>query len=92
MKSFIVNGKEYRSIRVACRELDVSYQKVRRLCRHYVRASKEPAVAFAWCLGTEHKSLTETKTFKYQQDLEKGSLRQSRFKERIKGKVLLFIK
>lgn len=82
MKSFIVNGKEYRSMRVACRELKCSYQKVRRLCRHYVRAQKDPAVAFAWCLGTEHKSLTEPKTFKYQQDLEKGSLRQIAFKER----------
>lgn len=88
MKSFVVNGKEYRSIRVACRELDVSYQKVRRLCRHYVRASNDPAVAFAWCLGLEKRSLTEPKTFKYQQDLEKGSLRQMAFKERVIQGVL----
>ena len=88
MKSFIVNGKEYRSIRVCCAELHISYQKVRRLCRHYVRASNDPAVAFAWCLGLEKRSLTEPKTFKYQQDLEKGSLRQVAFKERLISKFI----
>lgn len=88
MKSFIVNGKEYRSMRVACRELKCSYQKVRRLCRHYVRAQKDPAVAIKWALGLEIRSANEQKTWKYQQDLERGSERQSAFRERVLDGVI----
>lgn len=83
MKSFIVNGKEYRSMRVCCAELHISYQKVRRLCRHYVRASKDPSLAVRWCLGSEVLHSTEQKTWKYQQDLEKSYDRQEKLKDKM---------
>lgn len=83
MKSFIVNGKEYRSMRVCCEELHISYQKVRRLCRHYVRASKDPALAVRWCLGSEVLHSTEQKTWKYRQDLEKSYDRQEKLKDKM---------
>jgi hypothetical protein len=75
-------------MRVACRELKCSYQKVRRFCRHYVRAQKDPAVAIKWALGLETRSANEQKTWKYQQDLEKGGLRQSVFRERLISKFI----
>ena len=83
MKSFVVNGKEYRSMRVCCAELHISYQKVRRLCRHYVRASKDPALAVRWCLGSEVLHSTEQKTWKYLQDLEKSYDRQEKLKDKM---------
>ena len=70
MKSFIVNGKEYRSMRVCCAELHISYQKVRRLCRHYVRASKDPSLAVRWCLGSEVLHSTEQKSYDRQEKLK----------------------
>ena len=83
MKSFVVNGKEYRSMRVCCAELHISYQKVRRLCRHYVRASKDPSLAVRWCLGSEVLHSTEQKTWKYLQDLEKSYDRQEKLKDKM---------
>lgn len=80
MRAFTYNDVEYRSLSECCKELKISYQKVRRLCRHYVRASKDPALAVAWCTGEMRLSALEPKTWKYQQDLEKAAIRQERFK------------
>lgn len=88
MRTFIFQGKEYQSLSKACADFKVSYQKARRLCRHYVRANKDPAVALKWILGIEKLSHLEPKTFKYQQDLECGRERQERFKANIQEKVM----
>ena len=53
MKSFEVEGVSYRSISEFCRKRKVSYWKMVRLCRKYVRAKKDPAVAAKWILGIE---------------------------------------
>ena len=87
MRAFIFQGKEYQSLSKACIDLKISYQKARRLCRHYVRANKDPAVALKWMLGFEKLSHFEQKTFKYQQDLECGRERQERFRTNIQEKV-----
>lgn len=92
MKSFVFEGKEYPSLNKACLELRISYQKVRRLCRHYTRAQADPAVAVKWTLGLEKLSRFEPKTFKYQQDLECGRERQERFKANIQVKVMRILK
>ncbi len=87
MKSFNFDGKEYRSLRVCCSELGVSYQKLRRLCRHYVRASQDSAVAIRWLLGIEVRSWNEPKTEHYSQDLQKSKERQWRFKDKITDEI-----
>ena len=53
MKSFEVEGISYRSISEFCRKRKVSYWKMRRLCRTYIRAHKDPAVAAKWILNIE---------------------------------------
>lgn len=82
MRVINYDGKEYRSMKVLCDALHISNQKLRRLCRHYVRASKDPAVAVRWITGAEPLSPNEPKTFKYEQDLERGRERQDEFKAR----------
>ncbi len=88
MRAIVFNGAEYRSLSKACKELKISYQKLRRLCRHYVRASKNPAVALAWLTGEEKLSVNEPKTYKYSQDLERGLERQTAFKSRQHSKMI----
>lgn len=83
MRSFCYGGVEYRSLAECCRAVKVSYQKVRRLCRHYVRASQNPAYAVAWCTGELALTAEEKKTEKYKADLERSNLRQVRFKDRV---------
>ncbi len=68
--------------------LDVSYQKARRLCRHYLRASKDPALALAWLTGDESKPMGEPKTDRYYEDLERSYARQEKFKDRLVGKAV----
>lgn len=82
MRSFVYKGKVYRSMAEACYKLSVSYQKVRRLCRHYVKASKDPAVALEWIM-TNHNLCLEVKTWKYADDLERrlDLIRQKREQE-----------
>ncbi len=87
MRVIEFDGEEYRSLAEACRVLKVSNQKLRRLCRHYVRAAKNPAVALAWLTGKEKLSPNEPKTFKYEQDLIKGRDRQYMFKAKINSRV-----
>lgn len=59
MKSFEVEGVVYRSISEFCRKRKVSYWKMRRLYRTYVRAHKDPAVAARWLLGLEPFKITQ---------------------------------
>ena len=80
MKSFCYGGIEYRSLAECCKAVKVSYQKVRRLCRHYVRASKNPALAVSWCTGEVVLAGTETKTEKYKIDLARGCERKAKFR------------
>lgn len=82
MKSFYYGGVEYRSLAECCKAVKISYQKVRRLCRHYVRASKNPALAVSWCTGEVVLAGTETKTEKYKIDLARGCERKAKFRER----------
>ena len=82
MKSFCYGGVEYRSLAECCKAVKISYQKVRRLCRHYVRAKQNPAVAVSWCTGEVVLADTETKTEKYKIDLARGRERKSKFRER----------
>lgn len=82
MKSFCYGGVEYRSLAECCKVVKVSYQKVRRLCRHYVRAKQDPALAVSWCTGEVVLADTETKTEKYKIDLARGRERKTKFRER----------
>ena len=82
MKSFCYMGVEYRSLAECCKVVKISYQKVRRLCRHYVRANQDPALAVLWCTGEAVLAGTETKTEKYKIDLAKGCVRQNRFRNK----------
>lgn len=88
MKELVFRGLGYRSLRVACEALDVSYQKARRLCRHYLRASKNPALALAWLTGDESKPAGEPRTDRYYEDLERSYARQEKFKDRLVGKAV----
>lgn len=83
MYSFTYKGCEYRSLKECCDALNISYQKVRRLCRHYVRARTNPQLAIKWSLGIEVRSWNEPKTEHYNQDLQKSRERQWKFKEKI---------
>ena len=82
MKSFNYGGTEYRSLAECCKAVKVSYQKVRRLCRHYVRANQDPALAVSWCIGETVLMSSEVKTEKYKIDLAKGRERKVKFRER----------
>lgn len=89
MHTVTVNGKQYRSIREACHDLKISYQKVKRLCRHYQKAYVDPTVAVEWCLGSRPLvPSAEQKTFKYEQDKESGLLRQISYKARCHDIIL----
>lgn len=83
MQGVTYDGKEYDSLAAACRDLGISYQKLRRLRRHYVRAHKDPAVAIRWCLKLENKSWKKPRTGKYRSDLDHCIARQVKFKEKI---------
>ena len=83
MKPFQFDDDEFRSLREFCRVYRVSYQKMRRLCRHYIRAKKDPAVAARWLLEEEELTPNEPKTPQYYSDLEKAEVRQVKFKRRM---------
>lgn len=88
MKVFEFEGKCYRSMRLFCQERGVSYQKMRRLCRHYMRAHKDPTIAAKWLLGIEPFKSNEPKTFLYEQDLQKSEERNSKFKDKMYQKFI----
>ena len=86
MKSFEVEGVVYRSISEFCRKRKVSYWKMIRLCRKYVRANKDPAVAARWILGLEQIEFNDIKTMFYFKDIELAKLRniENNTKKKIK--------
>lgn len=89
MRVIEYEGEVYRSYAEVSKALHVSNQKLRRLCRHYVRANKNPAVAIDWLLGKEKLKANEPKTWKYQQDLDRQYDRQATtFKESINSIAL----
>ena len=83
MKKINYRGKDYTNLAECCEALGISYQKAKRLCRHYVRAERDPAVAISWCLGSEKRSKDEKKTDKFFVDSEKGKQRMIKFQKRI---------
>lgn len=89
MIRFIYDGKIFTSLASFARSYNVSYQKLRRYCRHYKRARENPAVACDWLLNRQilnHRK--ELKTIQYQQDLDNGRERQARFIDKIQNKTL----
>lgn len=83
MKKIFYKGVEYTNLAECCKELGISYQKAKRLCRHYVRAEQDPAMSVAWCLGDEKRSKDEEKTGKFFVDSEKGKQRMIKFQKKI---------
>ena len=88
MKSFIFENKKYNLSSFAVSH-NVSYSKLRRLCRHYKRAHDNPAVACNWILEREilHPE-RETKTMFYKQDLEKSYDRHEKFLEKVENELI----
>ncbi len=83
MKSFVYDGVEYRSLHVFANENHISYQKLRRLIRHYVSANKDPIVACDWILGKKPLLVSkELKTKAYYEDLAKAKVRSYKQIER----------
>ena len=83
MKVFEFDGKCYRSMRLFCQERGVSYQKMRILCKHYMRAHKDPTIAAKRLLGIEPFKSNEAKTILYEHDLLKSEERNSKFKDKM---------
>lgn len=92
MKAFEFRGTVYRSLHEFCKRNGVSWQKMRRLCRHYERARKDPAVAADWMLAErEGRTVSlerEPRTRQYRQDLERNRERQEAFRERVVQRIL----
>ncbi len=92
MKAFEFRGTVYRSLHEFCKRNGVSWQKMRRLCRHYERARKDPAVAADWMLAErEGRTLSlerEPRTRQYRQDLERNRERQEAFRDRAFERIL----
>lgn len=88
MKSFIFENKKYNLSSFAVSH-NVSYSKLRRLCRHYKRAHDNPAVACNWILEREilHPE-REQKTIFYKQDLEKSYDRHEKFLEKVEEELI----
>lgn len=86
MMAFSYGGRDWRSLRECCAAVGVSYQKARRLCRHYVRAGRDPALAIKWCVEGRVPPM-EQKSFKWGQDAERGAERHCRFMEKVAGAV-----
>ena len=87
MKSFEVNGKSYDSMSEFCKKFGFSYNKMRRLCRIYERAKKDPAIAARWLLNLDKLNKnSEPKTFIYIQEKELNAARQVIFRARKKAK------
>lgn len=92
MKPFEFRGAVYRSLHEFCKRNGVSWQKMRRLCRHYERARKDPAIAAQWMLdikeGREVHLELEPRTRAYAEDLEKTRERQGAYRERTVQRIL----
>lgn len=89
MRSFSFDGKIYSSLKAFSTAHNVSYSKLRRLCRLYRRAHENPSVACSWILGRELlNSAKEPKTLQYYQDKEKGRARYERFIDKVENSLL----
>lgn len=92
MKPFEFRDTMYRSLHEFCKRNGVSWQKMRRLCRHYERARKNPAVAAQWMIdmreGRTVNLEKEPRTMQYRQDLERNRERQETFRERVVQRIL----
>lgn len=66
MRTFIFEGKTYRSIRAFCAEKGLSYDRMKKLCANYARAHANPALAAAWMTGVvPFTPQKERKTMRY---------------------------
>ena len=89
MRFVEIDGHLYRSVREVCHKYDISYQKVKRLCRHFRRAAENPRVAIDWCTGKENFSPAhEPKTHKYSDDQKLATERQRVFIRRCQESLL----
>ena len=86
MIKIIYSDTEYRSLREACGALNISYLKVKRLCRHYVRAHRDPTLAIEWMLG-DHIPKSEPKTSTYYHDQKLTNERKRNLRARAAAAV-----
>lgn len=83
MKSFEVNGKSYDSMSDFCKKNGIRYGRFKRICRIYLRAHRNPAIAARWVLGLEYLNKTcEPKTDFYFRDKLLSAARQMEYKAR----------
>ena len=88
MKHFEVNGTIYDSMSDFCKKTGISYNKMRRLCRIYERAKRDPGIAARWLLNLEKLNRgAEPKTFIYIQEKELSAARQVIFRARKKARL-----
>lgn len=93
MRSIEYEGVIYESIKDCCAKLEISYQRVRRLIRHYQRAKDNPAIAIDWVLGKQSFiSSYERKTDMYFHDLELTKERMIEYKAQKAEKYLNDVK
>lgn len=93
MRAISYEGQIYASIKDCCAKLKISYQRVRRLIRHYKRARNNPAVAIDWVLGKQLLiSSHEAKTDMYFHDLELTKERMIEYKAQKSEKYLNDVK
>ena len=86
-----LDGVQYRSIREACHKLGISYEKVKRLCRHFQRAAENPVIALEWCLNKQKFiPSNEKKTHKYKHDKKSHLERQNAYIERRRDEILKY--
>ena len=99
MRSIKYEGVIYKSIKDCCAKLEISYQRVRRLIRHYQRAKDNPAIAIDWVLGKQRFiSSYERKTDMYYHDLsltkdrviEYNAKKSEEYQDDVKSKATAF--
>ena len=99
MRAIEYEGVIYESIKDCCAKLKISYQRVRRLIRHYKRAKDNPAVAIDWVLGKQVLiSSHEAKTDMYYHDLsltkdrviEYNAKKSEEYQDDVKAKATAF--
>jgi hypothetical protein len=87
MRSFEYQGNIYRSLKECCLKRKISYGKLRRLLRHYVKLQNNPALAVEW-IETNHPLCLEMKTHNYIHDNELAAIRRYRFWDKIESDLL----
>lgn len=81
MQRFKYNDITYRSLSEFSKLNNVSYSALKRLCRNYVRAQKDPKVACDWLTGRQvFNSHTERKTVKALREREQTRVRAERYR------------